>query len=199
MDWLRWHRANPFHLYCLGFWIVFGIGSLALLPLTDGISIFGVLILPAPIIGTIKGMQPVATHFLQGDLLPGIVVGTEPYTVASITDLSAVPNLSYPTVRILPHDLQRIRERRFQTGDRLPMVARYRGNEPTPKWDSFHPVAAVFATGDPIELAALESRILDSAWIALNEALFQVPQPFCNGLFPVISERSGDENLAMSD
>ena len=43
----------------------------------------------------------------------------------------------------------------------------------------------MFATDDPAELARVEASIGDQEWHELNEALFQIPKPYHNGLFPV--------------
>ena len=81
--------------------------------------------------------------------------------------------------------LAKVKGRAFATGDRVPVVALYSGRQPTPKWDNFYPSPAVFATDDPAELARVEASIGDREWAELNEALFQIPKPYHNGLFPV--------------
>lgn len=132
-----------------------------------------------------RRMKSVARHFRSGCALPGIVVNTEPYTVASITDLSTGGGMKYLAVRILPHALQKVPGRKYATGDRVPCVALYSGQMPTPKWDNFNPVPAVFATNDAAELARVEASISEEDWIELNEALFYVPKPYRNGLFQI--------------
>ena len=132
-----------------------------------------------------RRMRSVARHFDTGCALPGIVVNTEPYTVAALTDLSTSDHAVYNAVRIMPRPLEKVRGRAFVTGDRVPCVALYSGRMPAPKWDTFNPVPAIFATDDRDELTRLEASIPESDWTELNEALFQIPKPYRNGLFQV--------------
>ncbi len=131
-------------------------------------------------------LKRVEDHFLNGCALPGVVVAVEPIVVASLTNLSTGPHAVYDTVKVVTMPkLAKVKGRTFATGDRIPVVAKYAGRMPTPKWDNFFPSPALFATDDPAELARVEASIGDDDWQELNEALFQIPKPYHNGLFPV--------------
>ena len=133
-----------------------------------------------------RKMKSVEDHFLNGCALPGVVVALDPITVASLTNLSTGPHAVYDTVKVVTMpNLARVRGRRFATGDRVPVVAKYAGRMPTPKWDNFFPSPVIFATDDPAEIARVEDSIGEANWQELNDALFQIPKPYHNGLFPV--------------
>ena len=131
-------------------------------------------------------LQRAEDHFQNGCALPGVVVATDPITVAALTDLSTGRHATYNAVKVVQMPrLAKVRGRTFATGDRVPVVAKYAGQMPTPKWDNFYPSPVAFATDDAAEIARVEASIGDREWAELNEALFQIPKPYYNGLFPV--------------
>lgn len=133
-----------------------------------------------------RRLRNLARHYRLGNVLAAIVVNTEPFTLAAFAELSTGRHASYPAVKIVPHPLGKVRGRTFVTGDRVPCVAQYSGQMPTPKWDNFNPLPAVFATDDEAELARVEASIPEAYWDELNEAMFQIPKPYRNGLFTVL-------------
>ena len=133
-----------------------------------------------------RRLRGIARHYRLGNAIPGIVVGTSPYVLATLTDLSTGDHAEYPAVKVLTvPGLAKVRGRSFKGGDRVPCVALYSGRMPTSKWDDFRPSPARFATDDPSALARVEESIGDAEWAELNEALFQIPKPYQNGLFQV--------------
>ncbi len=185
LDPVAWYRADPQPLDRLAYYGVFTLLAIAAAPVTIGVTLVALIPLALFAAAAFDDLAPARRHFGYGDLVPGIVVAESPFVVAALTDLSAAPGLSYPTVRLLGQSLDRVRGSAFATGDRVPMVAMYSGRTPAAKWDAFHPIAAAFATRDPRELAELQARIPDREWLALNEALFQIPKPYTHGHFPI--------------
>ena len=137
-----------------------------------------------------RGLRTMERRFLGGCALPGVVVSTEPLVVAAMANLSTGGGRVYDTVKLttMPQ-LAKAPWHRFATGDRVPVIANFSGAMPTPKWSDFWPTPVVFGTDDPAVVARVEEAIGETEWAELNEALFQIPKPYQNGLFPVQIER----------
>lgn len=118
-------------------------------------------------------------HFWHGDVLPGLMIGTEPATVAVLTDLTQGLG-EYPALRIIrvPLRWNLLQNRPYRRGDRLSLVALYvrnaRGKE-SGSWENFIPLPAEAASSDPVELSRLLASLSSTEWIDLSRALQAIP------------------------
>lgn len=122
--------------------------------------------------------------FRDGPLVAGVVVSVRPPLVASLADLRTGDDHGpYFEVAVAPRDLPKGRD--WQTGDRVPCVARLTGSPESYKWDAMEPIPLFVGTENPALLEAAEERLSDADWIMLGEALFRVPRPYRPGHYPV--------------
>lgn len=124
-------------------------------------------------------LRRIKEHFWHGDVLPGLVIETEPPTVAVLTDLTQGAG-RYPALRIIrvPLRWNTLQDRPYRRGDRLSLVALYvrnaRGKE-AGSWENFIPLPAEAASSDPVELSRLLAIPSSNEWIDLNRALQAIP------------------------
>lgn len=183
---LIYARYFPGALLQLAFGALLSVLGLVLLLFTKGAS--ALLLLLGVRIATMawQWLGRIERHFLYGCALPGVVVGTKPIVVASLTNLSTGGGAVYNTLKIVKMPkLARVPGRKLTLGDRVPVVAKYSGRMPTPKWDDFYPSPVLFATDDPTALEKIEASIGEDDWQELTDALLQVPKPYRPGLYPV--------------
>jgi DNA-directed RNA polymerase subunit RPC12/RpoP len=114
-------------------------------------------------------------HWKDGCVNPGVVISTEPFMVAVVTDMSMYPDdFSSPALKIVGG---REPPEGVEVGDRLATVAMYKGSSDSDTWSDFDPQPTYTATNDPAQLRQMIDSIADWEWRALDDAVKQVTAP----------------------
>lgn len=183
--------SNPGHLranrlkYCLAFpkWSTFCFGGLAFF------TVLTFLVHYMFVVGTLLFLCLCAFYwvhlrerFIHGCINPGVIVSEEQGLIAVATDLTTGIG-SYPVIKVLHHPLLMMLNQRRSKGTLVPTVAVYRGDENSPHWSDFFPIAVDCVTFGREPVDRILRQIDPEDWDQLRGGLEQVPRPFRPGLY----------------
>ena len=129
---------------------------------------------------------------LYGNADPAVVVATDPYLVAVLTDMGTTSE-GYPMVKILAQPLKRMTGGPPRKNTRLAAVALY-GGVASDHWIDFFPAVVNCLTTNKRVIAGVMASIPEKEWQALTEALNHVPKPYRPGLYWIQSVQEEDGN-----
>ncbi|MBL4648769.1 MAG: DUF3239 domain-containing protein [Aureispira sp.] len=169
VNFAQWLKYNKFPL--LGYFFVVMLG-LVLIP---WLKFFSLIIIGFPLWKINEYRKEIRDCYAMGNIIPGIVVHTNPLLIASVTDLSKGLG-KFPVVRIdsFPSFFQ-YHKGVVKKGCRIPMLAIY-FQMPGPDlnyWNDFRPWPVEFATGDRNLIGEKYYSISEEYWLYAESVLEQ--------------------------
>jgi hypothetical protein len=139
-----------------------------------------------PLIGKqVKLWVRTREHMRFGDLIPAVIHDKNASLVAAYTNLRYDGEKDWPVIRIYKERLGLLP--RSRVGDRLAVVALYRGTDASKAkghWLDIYPIAAG-CLASAKEAVKARSRISEASWEALRIGLETLPPGITEGLYPV--------------
>lgn len=170
VNFAQWLKYNKFPL--LGYFFAILLG----LVLVPWLKIFSLIIIGFPVWKINEYQKEIKDCYAMGNIIPGIVVHTNPLLIASVTDISKGFG-KFPVVRIdsFPSFFH-YHKGVVKKGCRIPMLAIY-FQMPGPDlnyWNDFRPWPVEFATRDRNLIGAKYYSISEEYWLYAESVLDQV-------------------------
>src|SRR5262249_29170442 len=125
-------------------------------------------------------------HFREGCICPAMVVSTSPYLVAGYDNLGVSWSNPWPAITIVQVPLHRMPGGPPDLDARLAALCMISGT-PTERevWEYVVAKIVDLVSRDGDEVERDRSSIPKEEWMALEEGICQIPEPYTPGLFPI--------------
>lgn len=166
---LKWFGTRPGLLALYAFMLLFGLWMLVRVHPLPGVAI----LLACPIV-VYRTVREARQKFYGGCINPGIVVSAAKGLVAAHTDLS-VGGGTRPAVKVVKQPLGKMLLGPAQDGMRVATAALYYRPVRESAWSNFDPEVVNCFVDSEDEIARVLDSIPEDEWLALENALPQIP------------------------